>query len=346
MAIKSITFLSIILFLITIKNIYSLDEEEEEEIHYFNFDLSDPDIKYEEGAEKIENIVTNKTNILLPLTKLIKEGYYINGWTPDFIYGYKPGGSFSTKEKNITFFPIFEKKNEQIYFIFQYIVEYNGVITDISKDLKPHIERENALIEITLNGYSNSNASHHGWTDGTNIFYSSDCMVMPNRNVTLYAVFHDLHKLYYSHGDVDGIVGNPDPPLVYPAGTTIDLAESSRLARKGYKIIGWHCDYDGKNYNIFYPYVLPNADVIMYAIWDPILYTLVFKTGVSAIPNIRIQAKTKESVFVPNLEEKREGYIFSGWIINGIQYNAGDEYIVEGQMPGLGMSISAIWIKS
>ena len=40
----------------------------------------------------------------------------------------------------------------------------------------------------------------------------------------------------YSHGDIDGIIGNPDVSFVYPEGSISDLAESTRFSRKGYKI--------------------------------------------------------------------------------------------------------------
>ena len=343
---KSFILLSFLLFL-TINNIYSIEEDEEEnKIYYINFDLSDPNFKFEDNSEKIENIITDSDDIRIPDTRLIKEGFYFNGWTPDFIYGYKPGSYFFMKKKNTTLFPIFEDKNDTTYFRFEYIVENYGEKIDVSKELKPTIERANSLISITLYTYKTNNASHRDWTDGTNIFTSADYMVMPRRNVTLYAIFHNMRKLYYSHGDVDGILGTPDDPLVYREGATIDLAESSRLARLGYKIKGWHCEYDGNDYPISYPYILPDADIIMTAIWEPIEYTIVFITGVSTIPNIKIKAKTKDIIIVPNLDEKREGYIFLGWSFFGKKYIFGDEMIIEGQMPGLGISGNAIWIKS
>ena len=226
------------------------------------------------------------------------------------------------------------------------MIEYNGIITDVSKELRPSTQRTNHLIKISSNSYFNDNASSFGWTDGVNEFYGSDSFIMPRKNVTLYAIFHNFHKFSYSHGDVDGIVGNPDKPFVYAEGIIIDLAESSRLSRKGYKVIGWHCEYDGKDYPIFYPYKLPDADVVMTAIWEPIFYTIPFNAGVSSIPNIKIKALTKEIIIVPNIEEKREGYKFIGWIILRNFYKAGDEFIVEGQLPGLGISAKAIWITN
>ena len=229
----------------------------------------------------------------------------------------------------------------------EYRVEYNGEVIDVSKELRPTIERENSLKLISLNSYTTTNATSLGWTDGINVFHGvKGKLIMPRKNVTLYAIFHNFHKLYYSHGNVDGIVGNPDAPLVYREGTSIDLAESSRLGRKGYKIIGWHCENDGKDYPIFYPYILPDEDVIMTAIWEPIEYNIVFITGISSIPNIKIKGKTKETLIVPNIDQKREGYKFDGWIFFENHYKSGDDFFVEGQMPGLGISGKAIWIQN
>ena len=314
MDIKYFILFRTFLFLFIIDNIYSFEEEEENKIYYIYFDLSHSNFKYENNSERIENIITDSQSIKIPEIKLVKEGFYFNGWTSDFIHGYKPGNYFMMEQKNTTLFPIFEDKSDHTYFRFEYIVEHCGEKIDVSKELRPTVERENAFISITLYSYQTSNASQHGWTDGKNNFTSSDYLIMPRKNVTLYAIFHNFRKLYYSHGDVDGIVGNPDAPLVYREGARIDLAESSRLSRMGYKVIGWHCEYDGKDYPIYYPYILPDADVVMTAIWEPIEYTIVFQTGVSSIPNIKVNAKTGDTIIIPNLNVKREGYIFSGWV--------------------------------
>jgi len=342
---QSFIFLLTIFFLTIINNIYSLYEEEET-IYYINFDLSDPDYKYENDSQKIENFITKESSIKIPNIKLKKEGFYFNGWTTDFIYGYAPGDLYIMKKINTTLFPIFEDKNDTTYFRFEYRVEYNGEVTDVSKELRPTTQRAKHLIPIALESFRNENASSKGWTDGINEFYSSDKLVMPRKNVTLYAIFHNFHKISYSHGDVDGILGKPDAPLVYREGASVDLAESTRLSRKGYKIVGWHCEYDGKDYPIFYPYILPDADVIMTAIWEPIEYIINLQTLVTTNPNIKIKAKTKDKIIAPNLDEKREGYIFIGWFIFGNLYKPGDEIIVEGQIPGRGISGKAIWIAN
>ena len=69
---KSFIFLSF-LFSFKIYNIYSIEDDEELVIHYINFDLSDPLIKYKNEAEKIENIVTDSNSFRNPEIQLIKD---------------------------------------------------------------------------------------------------------------------------------------------------------------------------------------------------------------------------------------------------------------------------------
>ena len=159
---KSFIFLFIILSIL-VNNIHSVEEEDEEfKTYYISFDLSDPDIQYKNNSEKIENIVSDSFSIKVPNVLLVKEGFYFNGWTEDFIYGYQPGDIFKAEKTNITLYPIFEDKSDRIYYRLEYIVEYNGEITDISKEIRPTIERPNHLIQISSYSFSNTYATSLG----------------------------------------------------------------------------------------------------------------------------------------------------------------------------------------
>ncbi len=64
-------------------------------------------------------------------------------------------------------------------------------------------------------------------------------------------------------GDLDDVVGTKNDIQTLRAGGVKELAESTRLARKGYKMVGWHCENDGIDYPFFYPYFTTDANVIM-----------------------------------------------------------------------------------
>jgi hypothetical protein len=146
---KSFIVLFIILSIL-INNILPLEEEDEGfKTYYFNFDLSHPDIQYKNNSEKIENKVSDSISIKIPNIILVKEGFYFYGWTQDFVYGYEPGDIYKADKTNVTLYQIFEDKSNTTYFRLEYVVEYNGEITDISKDIRPTNERPNHLIKTS-----------------------------------------------------------------------------------------------------------------------------------------------------------------------------------------------------
>ena len=65
---------------------------------------------------------------------------------------------------------------------------------------------------------------------------------------------------------------------------------------------------------------------------------------VKTIPDIRIRAETGTIIIAPSLDAEREGYIFVGWQLYTTEfYFPGDEILIKGQLPGAGISASAIW---
>ena len=322
-------------------NLVETQEEDEEILEYYiHFDLNETDIKDPE----IKDIISKSNSIKIPEIQLVKEGYFFSGWTDDGVYGYEPGDNYVCKSKYTVLKPVFGLLSDKRTFTLEYIVNFEGNIIDSTDYLSKEHYCKNRIVETSIMAFHQETARQRGWTDGENEFAQGKKMVMPEHNVTLYAKFLYYRKLTYSPGDVDGIIGqNYDEQIVRAEGEK-DLAEETRLKRLGYKMVAWHCENDGIDYPFFYKYIMPDEDVIMTAIWEPVKYTVVFKTNVSTIPSIKIQGKTGEIIIAPNLEN-REGYIFIGWkIYNDQVYYPGDEILVLGQMPGIGISANAIWI--
>ena len=345
-------FVFIFIFLINLNLVKSQedDEEEDKKDYYIHFDLSDPDIVLIDKNNKtntnpeIKDIVSKYNSVILPKIELDKEGYFFSGWTEDGIIGYEPGDVIFCKSKNITLKPVMGELSDGRFFRLEYIVEYEGKIIDTQGTLPKGNYVKNRIIKISMNVFPQDKANHKGWTDGNRTFYQENKIIMPEHNVTLYAVFLYWRNLIYDSGNVDGIVGVKENIQRSHYGAKMDLAEETRLKRIGYEMSGWHCENDGIDYPVFYQYIMPDEDVIMTAIWKPIRYVIVFDSEVKSIPDIRIRGETGTIIIAPSLDAEREGYIFVGWkIYNTEIYYPGDEIIVKGQMPGLGIGASAIW---
>ena len=204
--------------------------------------------------------------------------------------------------------------------------------------------RANSIVKIFSTYFSNDKAVHLGWTDGENNFVGDVKMIVPRKNVTLTPIYHYYRIITYFAGNVDGIAGNAKKEYSNREGGKRELSEGTILSRKGYKNIGWHCQNDGKDYPFFYTYVMPDEDVIMEAIWEPIVYNVIFATGVSSIPNIILEGRTKEAVIAPFITQEREGYSFCAWLYEGKVFFPGDEILIEGTLMGLKLKpATAIW---
>ena len=341
-------FMTIIaLFFILIKTVE--EDDPEDPTHYVHFDLSDPDIfiidrehKNPDIKEIFKDMVIDSRSFQIPDYDLDKNDSFVSGWTEDGIYGFEKNDVFLCKSRNTTLKPVMGLLEDKRTFTLEYIVDYEGEI--IKSGINKGHYCKNRIIPITMNVYPQPKATHKGWTDGKNVYIQGQKMVMPEHNVTLYAMFHYYRNLTYSPGNVDGLVGITHDILTISEGGEVDLAEETRIKREGYTIKAWHCQNDGIDYPIFYQYTLPDENVIMTAIWEPLLYTLVFESGDKSIPAIRIKAKTNEIITAPYLKREREGYTFIGWKIYKTRvYYPGDEIVVEGQMPGAGINIEAIW---
>ena len=326
-------------------------EDIENPIYHFHFNLSDPDIIIIDKEDKdnknpeIKDIITKDHSITLPKYELDKKDYFFSGWTADWVYGYEPGDFFIADSMNVTLEPVFGLLADKRTFTLEYVVEFEGEILESTSLSKGHYCK-NRIVTTSMLSYHQDKAVHRGWTDGKNVFVQEDKMVMPEHNVTLRALFFYYRNFTYVAGDVDGVIGNANDIQTIRAGAQKDLAESSRLARKGYKIVAWHCENDGKDYPIFYPYIMPDEDVIMTAVWEPLNYVVAFNVGISSAQSIKILGKTKDIIIAPSPEVEREGYFFGGWkMYNTEVYFPGDEIEVKGQMPGIGIQAKEIWIS-
>ena len=347
---KFFSFFIIILFFSFLLNIVKSqedDEEEDKKNYYVHFDLSDPDIiliEKDNPNPELKDIISESPSITIPKVELDKEGYFFSGWTEDGIYGYEPGNIFNCDKKNVTLKPVMGELSNGQFFTFEYLVEFEGEIIDTKGTLPKGNYVMNRIVKTSMMSFPQEKAIQKGWTDGKNIFYQEQKMVMPAHNVTLRAVLLYHRNLIYDSGKVDDLVGVIQNIQRGHYGAQMDLAEESRLSRKGYQNVGWHCENDGIDYPFFYQYIMPDEDVIMTAIWKPIEYTVLFKTDVNSIPNIKIKGETGTIIIAPSIDKEREGYTFIGWIMyNSDIYYPGDEIIVKGQIPGFGIAATAIW---
>ena len=298
-------FILIFIFLFKINLVYTEEDEDDPEnsVYYIHFDLSNPDLVYipnKNNETKINDIISKSASNLLPDIYLDLENGFFSGWTEDWVYGYLPGDAFVSTHKNTTLYPVLGLLTETATYTLKYVVEFEGKSIDPQENLGHYVK--NRIIETSMKAFPNEKAVHRGWTDGKHEFFQGKKLVMPAHNVTLTSIYYYYRNLTYVPGDVDDIVGLKFDIQTMRAGGMKDLAESSRLSRKGYTVVGWHCENDGIDYPISYQYIIPDENVIMTAIWEPIDYVLVFNNLFNSTLNQRLHGKTNTKVIELILE--------------------------------------------
>ncbi len=312
------------------------------------FDMSDPDIYFaqDDNGDPVKPAdIKSKTGtgIKMPSETPLKRNFTFVGWTADGIYGYEPGDIFRTNEESVVMKPVFREKGNATYTV-SYKVDMGGEIIDTSEDLPDALIHVNAFYKPSFMSYQNSEKKSVGWTDGEHLFLQEQKFIMPEHDVTLTPIWHRRLTLTYSAGDYDNIVGGHSAVFDVIESQVKDIADGSRFSRIGYEIDHWHCDYDDQDYAFLSSFTMPDEYVTMTAVWKPITYNIVFQTKVSGVPSIKVPGTTGETIKVPEMTAKKDGFTFGGWTLNDKTYMPGDDFYVEGAMPGVGISLTPVWL--
>lgn len=276
--------------------------------------------------------------------KLKKDGYYFSGWTADDIYGYNGGMVYRVPDHDVTLKPVWTTKGDKDVHTVKFSVEYDDEVKEEYEKLVPAQKGvSGSFIEIPMYVFPRDGYKQSGWTDGTNVFVGQQFIILHDEDITLYPNWKKKYKLTYSVGDADRINGTTMQEYEVMEDGSVELQASDRFSRNGFKISGWHCETDGKDYKPYQTFIMPSSDVVMTPIWEPINYTIVFDAGLTSNDDVRVKGKTDTTIIIPECTSTKEGYTFGGWKKDDTVYQPGDEYLVLGAKPGIGISFKAVW---
>lgn len=295
---------------------------------------------------------TTGTSVFVPDAELEREGYIFSCWTVDGIRAYEPGDVYripdSVDSDTIVMQPVWMDEEDDTF----HTVTYTAIVNDVDRNPDNEIipkenNVKNRVVSTSMASFQRNDAMQHGWTDGTSTFLAQQKFIMPDHDVELVPVWGYYHTIrYYAGDDVSGMISGVEATYTHAASYPRDLADESRFSRKGYKVVGWECDLDGLTYPLGAFYTMPDCDVTFTAIWEPIKYTILFRAGTGkTADNVKIPGYTDETIIAPEMTATKSGYTFAGWSYEGETYMPGDEILVLGAAPGVGISVEAVWVK-
>jgi len=124
-----------------------------------------------------------------------------------------------------------------------------------------------------------------GWNtqaDGNGIDYiATNTFLMPAANVTLYAKWvADTYTVTYDGNGSDSGTAPVDVSSPYVVGATVTVLANTDLARTDYTFAGWNTQADGlgTDYVATDTFLMPAANVTLYAKWTHTIYTLILRS--------------------------------------------------------------------
>lgn len=272
-----------------------------------------------------------------------KEGLSFSGWTFDNIVLYQGNDVFKMPEHDVQLNAVWYSKDSEKHSVV-YKAEYDGIVGDTAL-ISKGTYRPGQFVSISLLSFERDFYEQHGWTDGENHFLGQAKMIMPDHDVVLEPYWLKYYNVYYEAGCEDRVVGNTSYRFEKLETLSIELANNDRLVRQGFLLSGWKCNLDDKIYPTLSGYVMPSSNVTFTAVWEPRNYTVVFKLNDGSSNTIKLQGKTDTAIIAPEPGSVKAGYKFAGWKYNDEIYQVGEEFIIPGAMPGLGIMLTGVWVE-
>ena len=263
-----------------------------------------------------------------------REGYTFDGWNfnKDAANGmYHGGESVSVAVGTFTFYAI--------WIVNKYELTYhaNGGSGAPEKETRNYNSTSPLSSTIpTREGYE-----FLGWNtnkDASTALYSpNQSFTMPASNTILYAIWKI--KSYQLTYNANGGSGAPEKET-REYNSSLPLSEVNPV-KEGSTFLGW--DTNAMAYTPSYQsgqmFTMPASDVILYAIYSSIGYTLTYDTnGGEGGPSTEIHSYNDIFNLSQTIPTKL-GNDFKGWLYNGITYQAGEEFT----MPNQSVTLTAQW---
>ena len=150
-----------------------------------------------------------------------------------------------------------------------------------------------------------------------------------DNSVTVYAVWEKLYRVYYDSNNATSGTA-PKDSTWYNSGDDATVANHGTIARTGYSFGGWNSKADGSgtDYAEGSTFVMPVADVTLYANWIQNKYNLKYETGVSADVVVTSMPANEFGIEYELVKDgyalddttvpQREGYTFAGWKVGSV----------------------------
>jgi len=283
--------------------------------------------------------VKGGSSLFIPEGELEKDGYYFSGWTYNNYILYEGKDSFKMPEEDTVLVPVWFREGDKDF----RKITYTDGGGEFIEEVNDYEIISGRFIVTPKDAVSKTGFQQYGWTDGEHNFNKGEKMIIPDHDVELSPIWRAFRNVHYEAGDFENLVGGTSVNFERIAGQSFELADNTRFSRKGYNLVGWHCENDGQDYLTNATYIMPDEEAYFTAIWKPISYNVKFSASANQIT--KVKASYGESLVVPECEFTKSGYVFGGWTYKGKVYWPGDNFEIPALLKGESIVFGCRWVK-
>lgn len=211
---------------------------------------------------------------------------------------------------------------------FSIVYHSNIPNNDYTVGINAFMNQEIVLGEATSFVYANKKLVKWATNaDGSGTVYSNGDVITVTEDLVLYAVWQDSEEYYLSYDYNGGVTDN------LPLSKTVKLGQAigelPTTTRKGYTFGGWYQQLSGQGTQLTQDTIWNiNANIVIYAKWIPINYTIRFDLGGGKLldkDNNEVTSITQgyqTTIEIYNYTPQRDGYTFKGYYIDSSFNNA------------------------
>ncbi len=197
---------------------------------------------------------TGGFKVTLPTEGFTREGYEFIGWTQSTDIKY-PLYSFTMPEYDTILYAVWEPK--------EYTVTYNsngglGLVV-------PYKVKVDEEVPLPVEGLTNGDLILAGWNTNPDSKSSLKKMFMPNKDITLYAVWAEPN----SQAKITLVADGQESSFTYEIGEELNCRDDFGITKDGYIVSGWTL-YDG--YGDVLQTFTVRGDTTLYATWEAATY--------------------------------------------------------------------------
>ena len=254
------------------------------------------------GEGEIETLtITEGFNVKLPTEGYTRDGYDFVGWS-ETADGRYPLYSYSMPDRDVILYAVWEAK--------EYTVTYdsNGGLGLVV----PYKVKVNEEVPLPTEGLENGELVLVGWNTKPNARSAVKTLFMPNKDITLYAVWAEE-----AQAKITLMADGQESSFTYTIGEELNCRDDFGIVKDGYIVSGWTL-YDG--YGDIIQHMTVRGDTTLYAVWEEATYIditidMSYLNKPNAIIKVPLNMNGIATVLLPEVDNEKthkSGYTY-GW---------------------------------